>query len=959
MKPHSAPVIRPSLTRSVIAYVVLLSLVPLICLGAVSYGISRSAVHEKVQNYTTELMTEKKNYLNLLMRDVESLLINVSSQEDIRNMLQDTADSKNRGSDYERLSTQAKIGYILSGYINLSGVISIDLFSLGDTHYHVGETLLSGEINKSFKEQVFSETVNAGQSVVWMGIVDSIIVNSAHPKIIAAVKVIRQLDAQTAEERPTGFLVISYDPIVFHQNFQRKGQAGQIFRVIDHQNRIISDPDINQIGKSLNSPLAAGIDSQSGSFRTRLEGQDTLVMYDRFEDSKWTLLSFIQTAQIDAQVHDIKRNTLLATVISAVLALLFIIRFSRRVVAPIKDITERFKLIRAGRPESDLYLTTTSQDEIGELVLWFNTFLKNFAEKRRTVAELRTAKEATEAMGRELTQSNEDLNQAIEIANQMVIEAELATAAKSHFLANMSHEIRTPLNAIIGMADLLADTELTQEQRGYVSIFLSSGENLLDLINDILDFSKIEAGHLLLENLEFNLLDLMMEIVVILQIQCRNKGLESIWSIDPDVPGQMLGDPSRLRQILMNLIGNALKFTEQGSITLSVHRIFPGDQDADSFDADTVILEFSVQDTGVGIPETKLDAIFNAFTQADPTVTRRFGGTGLGLTISKKLAELMEGTIHATSLAGKGSDIRLTLRLRSVSAASSAMNPALPLNASSYESSLSGGSATPSSDELEKLPLRRILVVEDIEHNLILIQLYLKASCWQLTIARNGLEAVELYQKQSFDLVLMDMQMPVMDGYTATRTIREMEAREKWSRIPIIALTAHAFREDVEKCLANGCDAHLGKPIRKGRLLRTMIQFLACSNQTESPAPDQENLPAAMAFYPLTEVENEQEDIITVWVDPDLAALIPDFLESIRDQVSHLSELLHENNFTDIQKIAHSLKGVGGGFGFQRITDLGAQIEQAARSSLHDGIELGIVDLIDYLSRVQIATTDK
>jgi signal transduction histidine kinase/AmiR/NasT family two-component response regulator/HPt (histidine-containing phosphotransfer) domain-containing protein len=647
-------------------------------------------------------------------------------------------------------------------------------------------------------------------------------------------------------------------------------------------------------------------------------------------------------------------------VISAVLALLFIIRFSRRVVAPIKDITERFKLIRAGRPESDLYLTTTSQDEIGELVLWFNTFLENFAEKRRTEAELRRAKEAAEAMGSELTQRNEDLNQAKEIANQMVMEAELATTAKSHFLANMSHEIRTPLNAIIGMADLLTDTELTQEQREYVSIFLSSGENLLNLINDILDFSKIEAGHFLLECLEFNLLDLMMEIVVILQIQCRNKGLESFWSIDPAVPEQLLGDPSRLRQILMNLIGNALKFTDQGSITLSVHRIFPSKQGADSVDADTkVILEFSVRDTGVGIPESKLSTIFDAFNQADTTVTRRFGGTGLGLTISKKLAELMEGTFHAASLPGKGSDIRFTIRMISVSAASSARNPAPSLKALSY-SSLSNDSSTPSADELEKLPPRRILVVEDIEHNLILIQLYLNAACWQLTIARNGLEAVELYQKQSFDLILMDIQMPVMDGYTATRTIRELEAREKWPRIPIIALTAHAFREDVEKCLANGCDAHLGKPIRKGQLLTTLIRFLdAFSSHAEFPAPAQENLPADMTFDPLTEVEIAQDDIITVWVDPDLAALIPDFLQSIRDQVSHLSELMHANNFADIQKIAHSLKGVGGGFGFQRITDIGAQIELDARSIRYDGVELGIADLIDYLSRVQIATTEK
>jgi len=984
VKVGPASLIKPSLTRSVIGYVVLISLVPLISLGAVSYSISRSAVHEKVQSYTAELMEEKKNYLNLLMRDVESLMMSLSSQEDIRNVLKETADSKKEGNDYERLSTQAKIGYILSGYINLAGIVSIDLISSEDVHYHVGETLVTGEIQKSFKEQVFAEATNASRSVIWMGIIDSIIVNSQHPKVIAAVKIIWHLNAQTGDERPTGFLVISYDPAVFHQSFQRKGQIGQIFRVIDQQHRIISDPDMNQIGKSLDSSLAAMIDSQSGLFRTQLEGQDTLVLYDQFEDSKWTLLSFIQTSQIDAQVSGIARNTLLTTVISTVLAVLLIFHFSKRVVAPIKDITARFKAIRDGRPESDLHLTTTSRDEIGELVWWFNTFLKSLAETRRTEEELRTAKEAAEAMGRELTQSNDELNQAIEMANRMVLETEVATAAKSDFLANVSHEIRTPLNAIIGMADLLAETELTPEQRQYVTIFISSGENLLNLINDILDFSKIDAGHLRLENLEFSLLELMADIGAIMQVQSRRKGLESNCSIDQEVPVQLLGDPSRLRQILMNLVGNALKFTEHGSITLSVRRICLSEQVADSFDAKTLVLEFSVRDTGVGIPENKLHTIFDAFTQADTSVTRRFGGTGLGLTISKKLAELMGGSFYATSQLGLGSDFRFTVRLRSFSTICSDMVSNSPSNVLPVGSTISNCLESLSADVLEKLPTRRILVVEDFEPNLILLQAFLNASCWQLTISRNGLEALEHLKMQSFDLILMDMQMPVMDGYTATKTIRRQEAMSSQPRVPIIALTAHTFSEDVKKCLAIGCDAHLSKPIRKEKLLTTMIHILdVFSNQQErakmdegrekqsvgatgrsplpltsdqavQPAPVKETPLADLEFQSLNEEENGMDDIIMVSVDPDLAALIPDFLQSIRDQIPQLSELLRDNNYVDIQKIGHSLKGVGGGYGFQRITDLGAQIEQSARNSQHDGIEIGIVDLQDYLARVQV-----
>jgi PAS domain S-box-containing protein len=597
----------------------------------------------------------------------------------------------------------------------------------------------------------------------------------------------------------------------------------------------------------------------------------------------------------------------------------------------------------------------------------------DISESKENEKELLRLKEQAEATSRELAQSNDELNQAIEMANQMVLTTEVATAAKSNFLANMSHEIRTPLNAIIGMAELLAETDLTPKQREYLSIFQSSGENLLHLINDILDMSKIESGHLRLEDLDFNLNNLMMDIGAILEVQGSRKGLSTGCAIDPEIPVKLRGDPSRLRQVLMNLMGNALKFTKQGSITISVRRLIERKRETNSTPSKLLTLEFSVQDTGVGIPENKLQTIFDAFTQVDPSITRKFGGTGLGLSISKKLVELMGGTLSATSEMGKGSIFRFSTTMQSTESMIPPMDAPVP-ESLQVVLKITDSPASISPDKIEALPFRRILIAEDIENNRILIQEFLMQTGWQLTFAENGQEAVKFYQKDHYDLILMDMQMPVMDGYTATKTIRKQESHHSRPRIPIIALTGNAFTEDVEKCLAVGCNEHLSKPIRKQILLTTILRFLALTDKSElSPVPVQ--TPCLMETAGLEEPEKPAEpknleeptppveneggltDPFVVVVDPDLESLIPDFLQSIRDQLPQLFELLAADNYVEIKKIGHSLKGVGGGYGFQKITEFGARIEQAAGAQAHADIALGLTGLKDYLARVQFTSS--
>jgi PAS domain S-box-containing protein len=487
--------------------------------------------------------------------------------------------------------------------------------------------------------------------------------------------------------------------------------------------------------------------------------------------------------------------------------------------------------------------------------------------------------------------------------------AESASRAKSEFLASMSHEIRTPMNAIMGIADLLAKTKLSPEQDKYVQIFRRAGDNLLNLINDILDLSKVEASQIELERTGFSLNDHLEKVTEMVAARAQEKGLVLVCEIAPNVPTELVGDPTRLRQVLLNLLGNAVKFTESGEVSLRVTR------DADS--AVPTALRFDVSDTGIGIPGEKLGQIFERFTQADSSTTRRFGGSGLGLTISKRLVELMGGRIWVESEIGKGSTFAFAVPLE--------------VRAAAHRSAtvLEGAGPEP------PLPALRILLVEDSSDNRTITVAYLQDTPYRIEIAENGAVAYEKFTAGHYDLVLMDRQIPVMDGLTATRAIRAWEQANQRQPTPIIALTASALKGDREKCLAAGCTAFLTKPIKQDVLLQAI----------------KEN---SIAVHQSFNEEGSRKETVLVRANSILADLTPEFLRNRRQDVITILGALDRGDFETVENLGHGMRGAGGSYGFQAITDIGAALEEAARSTDSDTSRKWVGELSRYLDRVEV-----
>ncbi len=704
----------------------------------------------------------------------------------------------------------------------------------------------------------------------------------------SAAEAAYQLNADQANNVAAGLLRFDYImAATLHDNFGN---------VLADQRRTVAGSGMPWVGQQL---LAA-----DNVHRLPLQFRDSVTSAT---EDVGALQIALDSAIVGQRFVELAVEKLIVRVVWAiVLSILLTVVFYLGIIRPLLSMKQGLTSIDPTAPDArPLPLPDRhARDELGQVIVTFNALLQAFqkalVQRLRAEGELEKLNSMLEERINERTH---ELMEAMRALEEKKEAAEQATRVKSAFLANMSHEIRTPMNGVIGMAGLLSTTRLDAEQREYTQTIINSAEALLGIINDILDYSKVEAGKMELEQISFDLHTMVGEVTDLLAFKAHEKQLELTCIVMPEVPRMAMGDPGRLRQILLNLGGNAIKFTSRGEV--SIH-VLPLRENRSA----RIGVRFEVRDTGIGIPGNKIEELFSAFTQADSSITRQFGGTGLGLAISKQLVEIMGGHIGVDSQPGKGSTFWFEVELARGETTSVEHVP---------HPSLSG---------------QRILVVEDdVTNQKVILGLLSKLGLNGDTVG-NGLEALGILKQIPYDLVLMDCQMPEMDGYTATQLIRQQAPGTLNAGVPIIALTANAMQGDRDQALKAGMDDYLTKPINTHALAQMTHLWLGKTHTGHERAQDSarplappEKLPATPACF------DESALLGNLGGDREMAGiLVESALAELPKYLARLAQDMESANWAHAERAAHTLKGLGAQVGGTRFAASAAALDQRLKA---------------------------
>ena len=683
------------------------------------------------------------------------------------------------------------------------------------------------------------------------------------------------------------------------------------------------------------------------------ENNELSLFHPISRNAEWEATMFIHDDSNDVRLHFLRylKIAMYVTLFSCLASLLMSIRLQTLIARPIQQLSEAARSIRTEENYS-LRLPVSGNNEIATLYRSFNQMVERMDDSEREVRETRNELE------NRVVERTSQLR--MEVAERKKMEADLvrardaaqeSSASKSRFLANMSHEIRTPLNAILGFSELLKKGvyEGEDEKNSYLTTIVSSGHHLLDLINGILDLSKIEAGQMEMEKRRFSPDHVIASALSVMSVKAGEKGLALTYDWFTGVPETILNDEARMRQALINLIGNAIKFTDSGGVHVSCQMIV---------DKLPAMLEISVRDTGIGIAQDKLTSVLEPFVQADASVTRKFGGTGLGLAITRRIAQLLGGELQLTSILGEGSVFTISMTTGPLDGVAIRSEPIATIQAQEK------------ADEMQRTDLSgvRILVVEDGPANRKLIRVILGRVGAEIDEAENGLAGIEKAMANDYDLILMDMQMPLMDGYQATKKLRDCGCT-----LPIIALTANAMKGDQETCMEAGCTAYLSKPIDTNMVLATVRESVsraaatrpvvaAVPPVTAPPDPSVEITADEVLFgrpstpAPGVATTASVQPLITSTLpmdDVDFREIVVEFVDRLKEQIVELKQATVANDHQNIERLAHMIKGAGGSAGFPMFTKPAAALMELSRNCQQDGVAVLVEELASITARLE------